>query len=59
MVPLAIEEAPHDVPEEQSPTLLIEGVLGELAPEVEITEAQDDVEKEGSSSTPGEEDIEY
>lgn len=36
------------VPEERSPTLMIEGVLGELAPEVEATEAHDVEKEEGS-----------
>lgn len=33
----ATEETPLDMPEEKSPTLTIEGVLGELAPKVEAT----------------------
>lgn len=37
---------------------MIEGVLDELVHEVEDTEAQGDVEEEGSSSTPNKEDIE-
>lgn len=37
---------------------MIKGVLGELAPEVEITKAQGNVEEEGSSSMPGNQEIE-
>lgn len=36
-VPLTIEEAPHDALEEQSPILMIEGVLGVLALMVEVS----------------------
>lgn len=39
VVLLAIEEALLDILEEQSPTLIIVGVLGELAAEVEVVEA--------------------
>lgn len=58
MAPLIVEEALLDIPKEQSPHLMIEGVLGEHAPEMEITEAQGNVKEEGSSSTSGKEDIE-
>lgn len=44
--------------EEQSPTLIIEGVLGKLGPKVEATEARDSGEEEGSSSTPRKDNIE-
>lgn len=36
---------------------MIKGLLGELAPEVEITRAQSNMDEEGSSSTPGKEYI--
>lgn len=39
VTPLAAEEALPSVPEKQSPTLMTEGMLGELAPEAEATEA--------------------
>lgn len=58
MATLAIDEAPFDIPEEESLALMIEGVLGELAFEVEITEARVNVEGDVSSSTPANEDIE-
>lgn len=35
---------------------MIEGVLGELAPEVDVTEAQGNVEEEGSSLASSKED---
>lgn len=41
------------MPEAQSLTLIIQGVLGELVPEQEVAEAPDAVEEEDSSSTPG------
>lgn len=43
---------------EQFPTLMIKDMLGELASEVEATEAQSSKEEEGSSSTPAKEDNE-
>lgn len=47
-----------DVPEEQSPTLLIKGVLGELAPEEQATKTQGNIEEDGSSSNLRKEDDE-
>lgn len=44
------------MPEEQSPTFMINGVLGELAAEVEATEARGVEQDEGSSSTPDKDD---
>lgn len=59
VAPLAVEEAFPDMLEAQSPTLMIQSVLGELASEGETVEAQGVVkEEEGSSSTLGKEDIE-
>lgn len=49
---LAIRKAP------QSPTLMIQGVLGTLTPEEEATELPGAVEEEGWSSTLGQEDNE-
>lgn len=46
MAPLAIEETLLDIPEVQSSTLMIKGVLSELVSEVEIIESQGDVEEE-------------
>lgn len=40
MTPLATEEALPSIPEEQSPILVIEGVLDDLSLEVETTEVQ-------------------
>lgn len=46
-------------PEEQSLPLMIKGVKGKLAPEVEATEARDvEEEEEGPCSTLGEDDNE-
>lgn len=42
----------------QSPTLVIEGVSGELAPETKTTKARIVEEEEGSSSHPEKEDNE-
>lgn len=53
MVPLAVEESPPSVLEEQSPTLIIEGVPGEVASEMEAVKVRGNGEEEGSSSTPG------
>lgn len=44
------------MPKEQSPTFMIEGVLGELEPVVEATEARGVKKEDGSSSTPGKDD---
>lgn len=52
MVPLAIEESPLKTHEERSPTLMIQGVLRELAPEEEVAEAQGAIKEEGSNPTP-------
>lgn len=58
MVPTA-EKALPSVPEEQSPTLMIEGVFGVLTPEVGATEGRDiEEEEEVPSSTPGKDDNE-
>lgn len=48
---LAIKEALCSIPEEQSSTLKIEGVLGDLEPEIETVEVREAEEEEGSSST--------
>lgn len=51
--PLAIEEALSDMLKVQYPTLMIKGVLGELAPKGDTIVAHGAVkEEEGSSSTP-------
>lgn len=42
-----------DVPEAQSLTLMIQGVLDELVPGQEVAEAPGAVEEEDSSSIPG------
>lgn len=42
--------------EEQSPTLMIQALLDELAPQVETIEALGVQEEEGSSTTPEKED---
>lgn len=49
-----------DMPEAQSPTLMIQSVLGKLAPREVVTEALNIIkeEEEGSSSTPGKDDAE-
>lgn len=52
VVRLVIEESMLSVPKEQSYTFMIEGILCELAPEVEATEAQGNEEEEGSRYTP-------
>lgn len=44
--------------EEHSSTFMIEGVLGELSPKMEATEARDNREEDGSSSTLGKDDNE-
>lgn len=46
VAPLAVEEASPSIPEAESPTLIIQGVFGELAPEEEAIEAQGVVEEE-------------
>lgn len=51
MAPLAEEEALASMPEKQSLTLIIEDVLGELAPELEATKARKIGKKDGSSLT--------
>lgn len=58
--PLAVQEAPPNVLEAQSPTLMIQGILGELNLMGEITNAPGAPEGEevGSSSTPEKEDVE-
>lgn len=57
--PLATGEAPLGVIEEESLTFMIEGVLDELSPEIETTEACGDGEEEkGWSSTLGKDDNE-
>lgn len=46
------------MPEAQSPTLTIQGILGEFAPREEVAEALGAVEEEeDSSSTPGKEGV--
>lgn len=57
MAPLTIVGALLDAPEEQSPTLIIKGILNELAPKEEATEAQGDLEEECSNSTPVKKDV--
>lgn len=44
--------------EEHSLTLMIEGILGKLAPEVDATKTHK-IEEEGSSSTVGKDDNDY
>lgn len=59
VAPLSVEEGFPDMLEVQSPTLIIQGVLGELALKEEAIEAHGIVEEEeGSSSTPDKEDTE-
>lgn len=59
MVSLATEEALPSIPEEQSATLMIEGLMGALEPELEIAEVLGaEEEEEGSSSTMGNDDHE-
>lgn len=59
LAPITTEEALLDVPEAQTPTLMIQGVLGELVPGEELAEASGTIEEEeDSSSTPGKEDVE-
>lgn len=59
VAPLAVEEALLDMPDVQYPTLMIQGVLGELDPKEEAAEPHGVVEEEeGSSSTLGKEDTE-
>lgn len=59
VAPIAMEA---DVSGTQSPTLMIQGVLGELAPGEEVIEAprttEEEEEEEDSISTPGKEDAE-
>lgn len=45
VVPLAIEKASRSILEEQSPILMIQGVLHELAPEEEAIESQSVVKR--------------
>lgn len=53
-IPLATEEDLSSIPKEQSPTLMIKGVLGNFVPEVETVEVREvEEEEEGSSSTWG------
>lgn len=58
--PLVVQEAPLEVFEAQSPTLMIQGVLSELDPTGETVNALGAVEgeEEGSSSTLEKEDVE-
>lgn len=56
VVPLATEEALSNIPEEQSSTLMIEGVLGDLALEVDIAEVRRVKKEEELSSTPRKDD---
>lgn len=58
--PLAIQEAPLEVLEAQSPTLMIQNILGELDPTGETMNAPGAIEgkEEGSRSTPEKEDAE-
>lgn len=60
--PLAMQEAPLDMPEAQSPTLIIQGILGELDPTREIANVpgvvEGEEEEEGLSSTLKKEDAE-
>lgn len=51
VVPLTAQEGLPSTPEEQSPTLMIEGVLGDLALEVQTAEVREVEEEDGSSST--------
>lgn len=54
-----MQETSIDVPKAQSPTLMIQGMLDELALEGEASEMPGVAEEEeGSSSTPGKEDVE-
>lgn len=46
VAPLALRETSLDMPEAQSPTLMIQGVLGELAPEGEVAKIPAVVEEE-------------
>lgn len=57
---VATEGALLEVPEVQSPTPMIQRVLGELAPREETIGALEAIEEEekGSSSTPGKDDAE-
>lgn len=58
MAPPAVEEALSKMLEAQSLTLMIQIILGELAPEGETVEAQGAVEEEeGSSFMPGKKDM--
>lgn len=60
VAPIATEEALIEMPKAQSPTLMIQGILGELALGEEVTGALEAIEEEeeGSSSTPGKDDAE-
>lgn len=49
VVPLIVEEAHPRMLEEQSPTLTIDGLLGELAPEAEATVAHEKKDNEGNN----------
>lgn len=46
VAPLALRETSLDMPEAQSPTLMIQGVLGELALEGEVAKIPGVVEEE-------------
>lgn len=58
--PLEVQEAPLELLEAQSPTLMIQGILGELdlAREARDVPAAVEGEEKGSSSTPEKEDTE-
>lgn len=51
VAPITIEKSPLAAPEEQSPTIMIEGLLSKLVLKEEATEAQGVMEEEGLSST--------
>lgn len=58
VVTLAAKEPLPNIRKEQSPTLIIEGVLGDLTPKVENADIRGIEEEEGWSSTPGNDDHE-
>lgn len=58
VAPLTTKEAQLSAHEAQSPILMIQGVLRELTPKVEVVEAQGIVEEDRSSSTFRKEDVE-
>lgn len=58
VIPLAAEEALSSIPENQSPTLMMEGVLNNLALDREIVAIPEVEEEERSSSMPGKDENE-